>query len=324
MNFKLHDRVYDTPVIVVCGAKNCGKSTFSRFLTNTLLNRFPQVAFLETDVGQTEFTPPGFVALNILSQPIIGPPFCHQRSPHLGHFFGDVTPKARPDFYLKCVTSCFSYWRHDPDMSNAPLVINTSGWVKGLGILLLVDLLRIVRPTHIIQLQLSGSTRNAPPINTEFLLSTPGWRQNTDNQSQWPISGSGYPVISILDSFVSSIGVDQSSSRRLLALLAYCSKLFDRDSLGAFTERQNSKRYLCGVAGPLSTCLPYKVAWKSVAVCILHEKVPLREIVYALNGSIVGLGICSRELRAEWFRLPNTKSLYSLKENSLPQCIGLG
>ena len=37
-------------VIAVCGAKKVGKSTFARYLTNTLLNHFPAVAFLDTGV----------------------------------------------------------------------------------------------------------------------------------------------------------------------------------------------------------------------------------------------------------------------------------
>ena len=90
-------------------------------------------------------------------------------------------------------------------------VVSYGGKIKflgilGLGILLLADVLRIMRPTHIVQLQLDGSTKNASPINTEFLLSAPGWRQNMDIQRHWPVSGSGYPVINILDSFACSSG----------------------------------------------------------------------------------------------------------------------
>jgi hypothetical protein len=36
-----------------------GKSTFARLLVNALLNIAPCVAFLDTDLGQPEFTPSG-------------------------------------------------------------------------------------------------------------------------------------------------------------------------------------------------------------------------------------------------------------------------
>ena len=38
----------------------------ARYAVNRLLNRFPCVAFLETDVGQTELTPAGMVALHLV------------------------------------------------------------------------------------------------------------------------------------------------------------------------------------------------------------------------------------------------------------------
>jgi polynucleotide 5'-kinase involved in rRNA processing len=46
-------------VIVVVGSKQTGKSTFARLLVNSLLNRAPLVAYLDTDCGQSEFTAPG-------------------------------------------------------------------------------------------------------------------------------------------------------------------------------------------------------------------------------------------------------------------------
>ena len=51
-----------TPVIFVCGHRKVGKSSFSRYLLNGLLNDFDAVDFVDLDPGQTEFTPAGFVA----------------------------------------------------------------------------------------------------------------------------------------------------------------------------------------------------------------------------------------------------------------------
>lgn len=36
------------------------------------VGRYEKVAYLDTDLGQPEFTPPGFVSLNVLSDPILG------------------------------------------------------------------------------------------------------------------------------------------------------------------------------------------------------------------------------------------------------------
>ena len=43
----------------VCGSKGAGKSTFGRLLLNALLNVCAEVAWLDTDCGQPEFTVPG-------------------------------------------------------------------------------------------------------------------------------------------------------------------------------------------------------------------------------------------------------------------------
>ena len=41
----------------------------------------PAVFFLECDVGQTEFTPPGVISLSRVDKPLLGPPFTHQKEP---------------------------------------------------------------------------------------------------------------------------------------------------------------------------------------------------------------------------------------------------
>ncbi|CAJ0644541.1 16239_t:CDS:2 [Entrophospora sp. SA101] len=56
---------------ITVGHKNVGKSSFSKYLLNRLLNVCPKVAYLETDIGQSEFTPEGILSLNIIESPIL-------------------------------------------------------------------------------------------------------------------------------------------------------------------------------------------------------------------------------------------------------------
>lgn len=65
----------DVDIMCVMGARNTGKSTFARYALNSLLSTYQKVAFLECDPGQSEFTPPGMVSLNIVSKPCIGTDF---------------------------------------------------------------------------------------------------------------------------------------------------------------------------------------------------------------------------------------------------------
>ena len=55
------------PVILVCGHRKAGKSSFSRFLLNGLLNETEKVELIDLDPGQTEFTPAGFIARKCFS-----------------------------------------------------------------------------------------------------------------------------------------------------------------------------------------------------------------------------------------------------------------
>jgi polynucleotide 5'-hydroxyl-kinase GRC3/NOL9 len=54
------------PIILICGPANSGKATFSRYLLNLLFTKCDRVSYLDTNVGQPEFTPPAFLSLTIL------------------------------------------------------------------------------------------------------------------------------------------------------------------------------------------------------------------------------------------------------------------
>jgi polynucleotide 5'-hydroxyl-kinase GRC3/NOL9 len=61
------------------GGKGSGKSTNNRYLVNRLLNYHKFVIYIDTDLGQPEFTPSGMMSLSILESPVFGPPFSHIR-----------------------------------------------------------------------------------------------------------------------------------------------------------------------------------------------------------------------------------------------------
>ncbi|KAG2532460.1 hypothetical protein JM18_001098 [Phytophthora kernoviae] len=133
--------------IVVCGGKGVGKSTFCRYLVNRLLAHFGTVAFLDTDLGQSELTPPGLVALHALTTPLLGPGFSQMKNPIRSFFCGDTNPGNDPLYYMKAVKSLLRlYDRKWGTYSNAsngspknaqrtcvPLVVNTDGWIKSMG-----------------------------------------------------------------------------------------------------------------------------------------------------------------------------------------------
>ncbi|KAF7236188.1 Polynucleotide 5'-hydroxyl-kinase NOL9 [Varanus komodoensis] len=115
------------PIVFVCGPKSVGKSTFNRYLINLLLNRLPCVEFLDCDLGQPEFTPPGCISLVNVTEPLLGPPFTHQRRPCKMAYFGDTSCEQDTERYIDTLKYVFSAYERD-----VPLVVNTMGWVQGM------------------------------------------------------------------------------------------------------------------------------------------------------------------------------------------------
>ncbi|KAH8115740.1 hypothetical protein DFH11DRAFT_1507371, partial [Phellopilus nigrolimitatus] len=160
-------------VVLVRGQKRTGKSTLARTVMNRLLNQHRRVAFLECDLGQTEFAPPALVSLNVVDRPMFGPPFTHPLLPYASHFIGSTSPRNSPSHYVSSIQSLIQTYKIDlqypapeDEVADAddfrtddviPLVVNTMGWTKGLGTDFAKQIEEAVEPTHIFSMQnLSG------------------------------------------------------------------------------------------------------------------------------------------------------------------------
>lgn len=142
-------------VILVCGARNVGKSSFCRRLLNRALEASATARFLECDVGQSEFTPPSLMSLHDVSEPVLGPPHTHLRQALSCRFFGDVTPGMQPAQYVGCIASLLKEHHRTHDGASCPsppLIINTCGWISGLGGQLLADIIAAANPSHLVML----------------------------------------------------------------------------------------------------------------------------------------------------------------------------
>lgn len=183
--------------LAVRGGKNTGKSTLARLLLHALLtngeHRF--VAFMELDVGQPEFGPPGMLSLHVFDAQresgVFGPSWCTARVPVRAHFLGDVTPRNDPARYMAAVTDLMETYRQHfasyqstqhveallhvselmPHTSRAshtiPLIVNMHGWVKGLGLELVQHATAALCPTHVIDLgamPLADTTHTITPF----------------------------------------------------------------------------------------------------------------------------------------------------------------
>lgn len=140
--------------VLVCGASGTGKSTLTRYLVNHLLLRKSRVVLIDTDVGQPEMNPPGLLAAHAVSDFRLGAPTASTRSvPFAARFLGETTPREEPDLYARLATQVIEEAIAFADTNDCVSVINSDGWVNGVGAELLHHVAEASRPTHIVQLK---------------------------------------------------------------------------------------------------------------------------------------------------------------------------
>ncbi|KAF7775876.1 hypothetical protein Agabi119p4_4269 [Agaricus bisporus var. burnettii] len=286
------------PTYLVKGPKKCGKSTFARTLLNTLLSHYSRVAYLECDIGQSEFTPPGIVALNVVSNPLFGPAYTHLTFPVRSHFIGSTTPKASPTAYLEGVRNLYEFWRieianayvgdDDPDgrvVDTVPLIVNTMGWIKGLGADLMRQIEEMVEPSEIF----------------EFQSDEPGFTYGDQNHtafSDTPNAG-GYELVPRkLEPAPSSVLSTSftPADQRTISIISYFHAIFPslskrRNSYPNFDSQSCIQSW--DVSLPLCAIAPYEVdvgvAFDQVILTGPgSEDVVFEEVGRVLNGALVG------------------------------------
>ncbi|XP_046940371.1 polynucleotide 5'-hydroxyl-kinase NOL9 isoform X2 [Lynx rufus] len=281
------------PIILVCGSQDVGKSTFNRYLINQLLNSISCVDYLECDLGQTEFTPPGCISLLNITEPILGPPFTHQRTPQKMVYYGKPSCKNNYENYIEIIQYVFSSYKRE-----APLIVNTMGWVSDKGLLLLIDLIRLLSPSHVVQFS-SGRSKYMPNLTPDYVDDMDGLYTKSksrirnrgfqlaefteslefaDEEKESPVVFTGHKLICVRSDFAFRKTPRNRESHnkvlRDLAVLGY---------LGQLQPPVPKPLY------PLHGLTPYQVPFNAVALRITHADVAPTHILYAVNASWVGL-----------------------------------
>ncbi|KAI0337542.1 hypothetical protein BDW22DRAFT_866481 [Trametopsis cervina] len=281
-------------VYVVQGAKKTGKSSFARLLLNTLLTRFRKVAFLECDIGQSEFTPGGMLALNVVEKHMFGPPFSHPSIPYRAHYIGSTSPKDTPALYIEAINALVqSYIDHVQfdDSSESlsldnrvvdfvPLVVNTMGWTKGLGADLSQRISEIVEPTEIFNTQAAAPKDGSLPVMP--YVSTPG----------------GIPAVklTLLEPFTSTDTATRftAADQRNISILSYLHAIFAPDLSSEDQEQVPQYASSWNTSLPLCARMPYEIRSGAGLHSIVllgpgAEDIVPSEVGRVLNGSIVAL-----------------------------------
>ncbi|KAH9927868.1 hypothetical protein B0H21DRAFT_125216 [Amylocystis lapponica] len=295
-----HESGFSRQVYLVKGPRNAGKSTFSRCLLNRLSTRYRRVAFLECDLGQSEFTPGGMVALNIADKPLFGPPFTHPSIPHSAHYIGASSPRSSPSHYLDGIQALIQ--SYDLDVQHAalvepeeheegddriadviPLVVNTMGWTKGLGADLSRKIEEYIEPSDVFEF--------------ETQVQDEGWALSAGGPSQTP-----FPALDAVRRHVlEPIRTSTLSSRytpadhRTLAILSYFHAQFP--SGARIPPLCPAIAISWNTALPLCAQPPYEVDWNITFDKVFltgagTEDVVPSEIRRVMNLAIVGLVSC--------------------------------
>lgn len=233
-------------------------------------------------------------------------------------------------------------------------MINTQGWVKGLGLLMLLDLIRYTRPTLIAQMTSDVSGRNLPtlsPLPDDSLFmpngstgphiggsdsggaSGGGAAMPLDAPSatawkQQPARKTPAVVVLAYDSARRAPSVSNNSDASLNRNMALSAYFCCRPS----TTTASSGRARTGLlvepakvrSLPLSAQQPYVVPFSAVGLSFTHsEHVPRSEILRVLNASIVGLMKPADDKQAG-SAAAGRGELWPAKHNPASTCIGLG
>lgn len=175
------------PSLLVAGAVNTGKSTSCRFFCNTLLSLYGSCLWVDLDLGQSEFSPPGGIGLFRITRPL----FCANQTDGVErlafHFLGAPTMRDPVAMALALESLCEITIREASATSTAatgasngsrrrnrdrtddddedknsrkaavtaaviPVVINTHGWVLSTGRRATLEVLQRLRPTQVVHL----------------------------------------------------------------------------------------------------------------------------------------------------------------------------
>jgi len=260
-------------------------------------HRYRNAGYLDIDVGQPEFTP-GFVSLHVLEEQTKDLTILYLRNPKRCFFLGDVCAKRNPKLLLTYIFDLYDYFLKEfyrfhevdnPMKSAIPLVINTSGWIKGPGLHVLPEMLKYVSPTHVIRVSTTVERKNLPCGTF--------WMNEFDES----------PPVNLFE-----IHAAHNSPRHLLVkkeariirelrLIAYFRQCLPRD-FNVFC--------LNDLIQGFASIHPFQLRLSKIHVIDLHCQVSSTDAHRFLNGTIVGL---------------STSASPPLSiESSTPCCIGLG
>lgn len=179
-------------VIMLCGAKNNGKSSLLRYLINTFNreglsktqhiddipiiddedqgesvacanNRFAYL--IDYDPGQSEMTTPGIISAHVIranAQPLRSPTYMNinQHEEIVQASVGGTNMSVNPKMYIENSRAIYKKVceHRKSQVVKQPIFVNTMGHIRNIGLAMLMDLIKICRPTNLIVLNVENDS----------------------------------------------------------------------------------------------------------------------------------------------------------------------
>lgn len=134
--------------VIVLGARDVGKTTFTALLANRQLAHGVRVAVVDADVGQSEIGPPTTIGVGLVEVPV---PTLHAVVPLAIYFVGSNTPRGR---MLETVNGVRAMVAKAQEAGAESVIVDTTGFVSGAAARRLkCAKVEAVRPQFVIAIQ---------------------------------------------------------------------------------------------------------------------------------------------------------------------------
>ncbi|XP_061357957.1 protein CLP1 homolog [Gastrolobium bilobum] len=143
------------PRVIVVGPTDSGKSTLSRMLLSWAAKQGWKPTFVDLDIGQGSITIPGCIAATPIEMPIDSVEGIPLEMP-LVYFYGHTTPSNNIELYKVLVKELAGMLERqfagNAESRAAGMVINTMGWIEGVGYDLLLHSIRTLKANVVLVL----------------------------------------------------------------------------------------------------------------------------------------------------------------------------
>ncbi|KAK0078908.1 hypothetical protein PV325_001975 [Microctonus aethiopoides] len=272
--------------VVMAGGKSVGKSTTTRYFVNRILEKFDNVIVLDLDPGQSEFTPPGCISLNIIKRPLLGPNFTHLQKPYHQIYIGSTDVVRSLSMYINGLKKLVKILNTYLSTKQMPVIVNTIGFVRGVGWDIIISIIKSIQPTDVIQIVSERTKNNFDQLLNPEIINNQNdtwaaWENSSENVEETAVDYQLHIVNSQAEikSALGEMWNIEPHQKREISMLAYLSEV----------NKHRKYTTLCSdnIQMNINGIVPYQVPFSAVKLSLGHTTTP--HALSVMNGNIIAL-----------------------------------